>query len=57
MICHFFGYNVDFLAAGAEIDIHYYLHATCALLKEFEIFDNFDHIFSLFRPLKVEMTR
>ena len=38
-----------------------YLHATCALLKDFEMFDNFDHIFilllSLFRPLRVNMTR
>ena len=34
-------------------------HATCALLKDFEIFDNFDHIFTiilgLVRPVKVAM--
>ena len=40
-----------------EIDLHSYFHATCALLEDFEIFDNFDHILSLFRPLKVIMTR
>ena len=35
-----------------EINIHYYFHAIGLLLKDFEIFDNFDHIFYL-RPLKV----
>ena len=43
-----------------EIDLHYYFHATCAFLDDFEIFDDFDHIFTLlfrtFRPLKVSMT-
>ena len=27
------------------IDLHSYFHATCALLEDFEIFDNFDHVF------------
>ena len=40
-----------------RIDLHSYFHATFALLEDFEIFDNFDHILSLFRPLKVYMTR
>ena len=43
-----------------EIDLRYYFHATWAPLEGSEIFDNFDHIFtlflSLFRPLKVGMT-
>ena len=29
-----------------EIDLHFYFHAICALLEDFEIFDNFDHIFT-----------
>ena len=41
----------------AEIDPHSYFHASCALLKYFEIFNNFDNILTLFRPLKVRMTR
>ena len=45
---------------GLEVNLHYYFHATWALLEDFEIFDNFDHIFTLlltlFRPLKVDMT-
>ena len=43
-----------------EIHLHYYFHATWALLEDFEIFAHFDHIFALlfraFRPLKVGMT-
>ena len=34
------------------IDLHSYFHATSALLEDFEIFNNFDHIFKPFRPLK-----
>ena len=29
-----------------EIDLHYYFHAAEPLLEDFEIFDNFDHIFT-----------
>ena len=43
-----------------EINPHYFFHATWALLDDFEIFDDFDHIFNLlfrtFRPFKVSMT-
>ena len=40
-----------------EIDLHYFFHATCALLDHFEIFAHFDHIFlpyffALFDPSK-----
>ena len=34
------------------IDLHSYFHATCALLEDFEIFDNFDHIFKAFSTPK-----
>ena len=34
------------------IDLHSQFHATCALLEDFEIFDNFDHIFKAFATLK-----
>ena len=43
-----------------EIDLYSYFHATCKLLQDFEILDNFDLIFTLLlshvRPLKVGMT-
>ena len=34
------------------IDIHSYFHATCALLKDFEILDHFSHIFKSFSTPK-----
>ena len=41
----------------ASNDLHFYSHATYTLLKDFEIFDSFELIFtsfwSLFGPLKV----
>ena len=30
-----------------EFDLHFYFHATCARPDDFEIFDDFDHIFYL----------
>ena len=43
-----------------KINPHSHFHVTCALSEDFEIFDNFDHIFttlwSLCRPLKEVMT-
>ena len=35
------------------LDLQSYFHPTYALLEDFEIFDYFDKIFSIFRPLKV----
>ena len=35
----------------------FYFHATCALLEDFLIFDNFYNILKLFSTLKVGMTR
>ena len=34
------------------IDLHSYFHITCALLEDFEIFDNVDHIFKAFSTPK-----
>ena len=34
-----------------EIDLHYYFHVTWALLEVFEIFDDFNHIFTLIMSL------
>ena len=39
------------------IDLHSYFYATFALLKDCEIFDNFDYLFKHFSTLKVCMTR
>ena len=44
-----------------ELDLHSCFQATLAVLKDFKIFVNFDHIFtitlSLFRPVKVARRR
>ena len=34
------------------IDLNSHFHATCALLEDFEIFENFDHIFKAFSTPK-----